>query len=48
MAVLARPAAERTGQTLIDVDVLAEAGITDLTLYGGGDDPNLDIYVDPS
>lgn len=38
---------EVTGQTLIDVDVLAAAGVTDLSAYGGGDDPQLDIFVDP-
>jgi citronellol/citronellal dehydrogenase len=48
VAVLSRSPRERTGRTLIDVEVLAEAGITDLSPYGGGDDPFLDIYVDPS
>ncbi|WP_329343600.1 NAD(P)-dependent oxidoreductase [Streptomyces sp. NBC_01352] len=47
VAVLARPPRERTGQTLIDTDVLAEAGIADLARYGGGDEPELDIFVDP-
>ena len=27
---------------------LAEAGVTDLSRYGGGDDPILDIFVDKS
>jgi NAD(P)-dependent dehydrogenase (short-subunit alcohol dehydrogenase family) len=36
-----------TGQCLIDTEVLAEHGITDLSGYGGGDDPELDIFVDP-
>jgi len=36
-----------SGQTLIDVDVLAEAGVTDLSVYGGGEDLQLDIFVDP-
>jgi citronellol/citronellal dehydrogenase len=35
-----------TGQTFIDVDVLAAAGVTDLTRYGGTDDPELDLFVD--
>lgn len=35
------------GQTLIDADVLADAGITDLSGYGGTDHPTLDLYVDP-
>jgi citronellol/citronellal dehydrogenase len=47
-AILARPPAERTGQTLIDDDVLAEAGITDLSPYGYGDSTELqpDIFLD--
>lgn len=44
-AVLGMPA-ERTGETFIDVDVLAEAGTTDLTPYGGGPEPELDFFVD--
>jgi citronellol/citronellal dehydrogenase len=46
--VLSRPPSERTGQTLIDEEVLAAAGTTDFSRYGGGDDPGLDLYVDPS
>jgi NAD(P)-dependent dehydrogenase (short-subunit alcohol dehydrogenase family) len=38
---------ERTGQTLIDAEVLAEAGVSDLSPYGGGDSPVLDLYIDP-
>ena len=38
----------RTGQTLVDVDVLRAAGITDIAAYGGGDDPELDLFVDPA
>jgi NAD(P)-dependent dehydrogenase (short-subunit alcohol dehydrogenase family) len=37
-----------TGRTLLDVEVLADAGITDLSRYGGGENPTLDLYVDPS
>jgi citronellol/citronellal dehydrogenase len=37
----------RTGETLIDVDVLAEAGITDLETYGGLQPLDYDIFVDP-
>lgn len=37
---------ERTGEVLIDALVLREAGVTDLTPYGGGDDPELDFFVD--
>ncbi|MHA6794632.1 SDR family oxidoreductase [Pseudonocardia bannensis] len=47
VAVLSRPA-HVTGRTFIDIDVLAEDGITDLSPYGGGDDPELDFFVDPS
>jgi citronellol/citronellal dehydrogenase len=46
VAVLTRPSRELTGQALIDVDVLAGAGITDLSRYGGGDDPQRDLFVD--
>ena len=38
---------ERTGQTLIDAEVLADAGVSDLSPYGGGDSPVLDLYIDP-
>lgn len=46
VAILSRPAAEVNGQCFIDVGALASAGITDLSGYGGGDDPILDIFVD--
>jgi citronellol/citronellal dehydrogenase len=46
--VLSRPSTKQTGQTLIDVDVLAAAGVTDLSPYGGGDAPDLDIFLDPA
>ena len=47
-AILSRPPAEQTGQTLIDDDVLAAAGITDLSRYGYGSGGELqpDIFVD--
>jgi citronellol/citronellal dehydrogenase len=40
---------ERTGQQLIDDEVLAEAGITDLSPYQHGDGSELqpDIFLDP-
>lgn len=44
--ILSRPARETTGQCFIDSEVLASAGVTDLSRYGGGDDPTLDIFVD--
>jgi citronellol/citronellal dehydrogenase len=48
-AILARPPREQTGQTLIDDEVLAEAGITDLSRYqqGDGSELQMDIFVDP-
>ncbi len=46
VAILTSPARENTGNTHLDVDVLRAAGITDLTPYGGGPDPEYDIYVD--
>jgi citronellol/citronellal dehydrogenase len=46
--VISRPPAERTGQTLIDDEVLSAAGVTDLSGYGGGRAPDLDIFLDPS
>ncbi|MGH3584449.1 MAG: SDR family oxidoreductase [Mycobacterium sp.] len=46
VVILTRPATDANGQTFIDADVLAESGITDLSKYGGGDDPMWDIFVD--
>lgn len=45
VAVLSLPQ-ERTGETFIDVQILRETGVTDFTRYGGGDDPELDFFVD--
>ena len=47
-AILARPPMERTGKELIDDEVLAEAGITDLSPYQYGDGSELqpDIFLD--
>ena len=47
-AILARPPMERTGRELIDDEVLAEAGVTDLSAYqhGDGADLQLDIFLD--
>jgi NAD(P)-dependent dehydrogenase (short-subunit alcohol dehydrogenase family) len=36
-----------TGNTFIDVDVLREAGVTDLSKYGGTGELEYDLYVDP-
>jgi citronellol/citronellal dehydrogenase len=49
--ILTKPAREYTGQTLIDDEVLAEAGITDLERYRAGPgDGELapDLFVDPA
>ena len=46
--ILGKPVAEANGQCYIDADVLAAAGLTDLSRYGGGDDPMWDIFVDKS
>ena len=46
-AVLTRAPAERTGRFLIDDEVLAEEGITDLSPYGGADgELVLDFFLD--
>ncbi|HVQ51806.1 MAG TPA: short chain dehydrogenase, partial [Mycobacterium sp.] len=34
------------GKCFVDSAVLAETGVADLSRYGGGDDPILDIFVD--
>lgn len=44
--LLSRPAGEATGRCFIDAAVLAAAGVTDLSRYGGGANPTLDIFVD--
>ena len=36
------------GKCYIDSEILVESGVTDLSRYGGGDDPILDIFVDKS
>ncbi|OBF93404.1 short chain dehydrogenase [Mycobacterium sp. 852002-51152_SCH6134967] len=46
--ILSRPAADVNGKCFIDSELLAESGVTDLSRYGGGDDPILDIFVDKS
>ena len=43
--ILCRPVSV-TGQCFIDSGVLAEAGVTDLSRYGGGQTPITDIFVD--
>jgi citronellol/citronellal dehydrogenase len=48
VAILTKPAAEVNGKTFVDADVLAAEGVTDLSRYGGGDDPMWDIFLDKS
>ncbi|BBY46439.1 SDR family oxidoreductase [Mycolicibacterium celeriflavum] len=47
-AILSRPAADVNGKCFIDSELLKQSGVTDLSRYGGGDDPILDIFVDKS
>jgi len=44
--ILGRPSRECTGNTFIDVDVLREAGVTDLSAYGGTGELEYDIFID--
>ena len=45
--IVRRPAGEQTGQTLIDDEVLAAAGITDLSPYQASDaELALDLFVE--
>jgi citronellol/citronellal dehydrogenase len=44
--ILSRPPADVNGKCFIDSAVLTEAGVSDLSSYGGGDNPILDIFVD--
>jgi citronellol/citronellal dehydrogenase len=46
--ILSRTPKDVNGQCFIDSAVLAESGVTDLSRYGGGDNPILDIFVDKS
>jgi citronellol/citronellal dehydrogenase len=46
VTVLSRPARRTTGQCFIDADVLTDSGVTDLSRYGGGDHPQLDLFLD--
>jgi len=48
MIIVNKPSRECTANTFIDVDVLREAGVTDLSKYGGEIDKlEYDIFVDP-
>jgi citronellol/citronellal dehydrogenase len=46
VVILSRKSSDVNGQCYIDVDVLAEAGVEDLSGYGGGPNPIRDIFVD--
>lgn len=46
VAILSRPSRDTTAQCYLDSTILAESGITDLTPYGGGDHPKLDLFLD--
>src|ERR1700754_3547206 len=46
--IFCRPAADVNGKCYIDSEILTDSGITDLSGYGGGGDPILDIFVDKS
>ncbi len=46
--IFSRPAGEVNGKCYIDSQILVDSGVTDLSPYGGGDDPILDIFVDNS
>ncbi|WP_431237063.1 SDR family oxidoreductase [Mycolicibacterium aichiense] len=44
--IIASPGSKVNGGCLIDSDVLRAAGVEDLSRYGGGDNPIIDIFVD--
>ncbi|WP_408899402.1 SDR family oxidoreductase [Nocardioides sp. R1-1] len=45
--ILTRSSREFTGNAVLDVDVLREAGVTDLSSYGGTGELEYDIFIDP-
>ncbi|MFD6858631.1 SDR family oxidoreductase [Rhodococcus sp. NPDC060090] len=44
--ILSSPAETTSGKCFIDADVLTAAGVTDLSRYGGGDNPQWDLFLD--
>jgi NAD(P)-dependent dehydrogenase (short-subunit alcohol dehydrogenase family) len=46
MEIITRPARLVTGNSYIDVDVLRDAGVDDLSKYGGGEHLQYDIFID--
>jgi len=45
--ILSRPSSAVSGRCLLDAEVLASSGVTDLATYEGGEDPEADLFVDP-
>ena len=45
--ILNQPAKACTGNTFLDADVLRDAGWSDLSKYGVGDELDYDVFVDP-
>ncbi|MFD6106895.1 SDR family oxidoreductase [Nocardia salmonicida] len=44
--ILSRPALEASGNCYIDAEVLTASGVEDLSTYGGGATPMLDLFLD--
>ncbi|WP_330255681.1 NAD(P)-dependent oxidoreductase [Nocardia sp. NBC_00565] len=44
--ILSRPARETSGNCYIDAEVLIASGVEDLSRYGGGAHPTLDLFLD--
>lgn len=44
--IVSRPAAQASGNCYIDADVLTGSGVGDLSRYGGGEYPTLDLFLD--
>ncbi|MFC9875580.1 SDR family oxidoreductase [Nocardia salmonicida] len=44
--ILSRPALEASGNCYIDAEVLTASGVEDLSAYGGGATPMLDLFLD--
>ncbi len=44
--IVSRPARDATGDCHIDAEVLKSAGVTDLSRYGGGEQPIPDLFLD--
>lgn len=44
--IVSRPAREATGDCYIDAEVLHSAGVDDLSVYGGGEQPIPDLFLD--